>query len=471
MWLVPLVVLAAVTLPHMDQGDWMRTDGAWYGAIGVQAWRTGDLWTLNAESGVAYFNKPPLGFWIHGLVLHVFGLGPLQARLPSVFAAALCVVATVGMCRVKTGWGLSRHGAATVGVVLAFTLEFFRRTREISLDMWQAAFMLMAAWAVMHGVVNNKNRWILLSGVPIGLALLTKPFIGFLALVLMAIWMLWIGRGRATRWLLGAVAIAMVVAGPWHIGMWMEHQDVYASQYIKAEVADRAMGKLTASPDLSKPWWFYLEAIPFEYWPWVVFMILACVSWIRGERLTRGGGIERWAVVWVVGWLIVLSLFPDRRDRYAIPVWPGLAVLAGVWLARWPWEWLRPVQRWFLSWGWLTVAVGSVIFAMLPIQVQKPIDPQWPPVLAWLEENQPESLWVAGRQTERMARLYLETGQWPLATHNRWGEQIAWPEPGAVILYHTPEGVVPGTSERVLMLSGNLQLTELLEGEWDPSWP
>ena len=81
-WLIPIVVLFCVTLPHFGQGDWMRTDGAWYGAIGVQAWRTGELWTLQAEPGTPYFNKPPLVFWIHGLVLHTLGVGAWQARLP-----------------------------------------------------------------------------------------------------------------------------------------------------------------------------------------------------------------------------------------------------------------------------------------------------------------------------------------------------------------------------------------------------
>ncbi len=477
-WLVPVVLLLCVTLPHLGQGDWMRTDGAWYGAIAVQGWRSGELWTLHAEPGTAYFNKPPLALWIHGLVLAVFGVGPWQARLPSVLAAGLCVVSAVGLCRARSGeggWGLTRHGAASVGVVLALTIEFFRRTREISLDLWQAAFLMLAAWAVARGLASQRGRWVVLAGAAVGLALLCKPFMAMAGLGLLTVWVVWEGgwQGCWKRglWCLGSLAAAIAVAAPWHVGMMIEHGDAFTAQYFGAEVGARASGEFTANSAWAKPWWFYFEQIATSYWPWLVAVVLACVSWARGQRLSRSGAIERWALVWVVGWLVVLTVFPDRRDRYALPVWPGLAVFGGMWIARWPWGWLRSVQRWLLCWGWAVVAAGAVVFSLLPVQVQRPVNPQWPEAIAWLEAERPEELWVAGRQTGRMARLYLELGEWPRATHDRWNQPTSSPTVGAVILYHTPDGVVPGANEREVFRSGNLLMMRLEAEPWKPAWP
>jgi len=467
----------------------MRTDGAWYGAIGVQGWREGQLWTLYAEPGVAYFNKPPLVLWLHGLSLHVFGLGAWQARLPSVLAAALCVIATVGVCRAGGGrggvGGVTRHGAVSVGVVLALTIEFFRRTREISLDLWQAAFLMLAVWAVAKALASvgrskmangwmegwGGGGWMLLAGVPLGLALMSKPFMGLIAVVLIAVWLAWARSGRLIAWLVGTVGVAALVAGPWHVMMVIEHGEVFTSQYLGAEIVSRATGSFTAGSPWAKPWWFYLEQIGSSYWPWLVGAVLACVCWMRGKRLTHSGQVERWALVWVVGWLVVLSVFPDRRDRYALPVWPGLGVLAGLWIARWPWGWVRRVERWVLSWGWGVLVVGAVVFAALPVRVQKPINPQWPAAIEWLQTEQPEDLWVAGRQTGRMARLYLELGEWPRASHDRWNQPVGSPGMGAMILYHVPDGVVPGANERAVFTSGNLLLTRLETGAWTPRWP
>src|SRR5687767_7527832 len=97
-YILPALALLAVTLPHLEQGDF-RTDTGWYSAIGLQAWRTGELWTLYGEPGQPYFNKPPLAFWVHGLALRLLGPSVLAARLPTVLAGLGCVLATVGIVR------------------------------------------------------------------------------------------------------------------------------------------------------------------------------------------------------------------------------------------------------------------------------------------------------------------------------------------------------------------------------------
>ena len=50
-WVIPLILLLSVTLPHLAGGDWQRGDSGWYTAIGVQAFRTGEFWTLMGEPG------------------------------------------------------------------------------------------------------------------------------------------------------------------------------------------------------------------------------------------------------------------------------------------------------------------------------------------------------------------------------------------------------------------------------------
>src|SRR5262245_51714707 len=124
---LPAVLFLAVTLPHLGQGDF-RGDAGWYSAIGVQAWRTGELWTLWGEPGLPYFNKPPLAFWVHGLVLRTAGVSIAAARLPSVGAGLACVLLTVAIARSLCG----RRAAMLSGCVLALSLEFFRRVREVS---------------------------------------------------------------------------------------------------------------------------------------------------------------------------------------------------------------------------------------------------------------------------------------------------------------------------------------------------
>ncbi|MCZ7633393.1 MAG: glycosyltransferase family 39 protein [Phycisphaerales bacterium] len=178
-WLLPLVFLLCMTLPHLGQGDWQRTDGAWYGAIAVQAWRTGELWTLHGPPGQPYFNKPPLAFWLHGLSLHAAGPGAHAARLPSVLAACAGLLATVWTVRMLAG----RRAALLSGATLSLTAEYLRRTREISLDLWQAAFILFAVALLVRATRTRRSGraagtlWACASGASLGAALLTKPLV------------------------------------------------------------------------------------------------------------------------------------------------------------------------------------------------------------------------------------------------------------------------------------------------------
>ncbi|MEN0019830.1 MAG: glycosyltransferase family 39 protein [Planctomycetota bacterium] len=460
-YVVPLVLLLCVTLPHVSAGDWMRGDGAWYGAIGVQAWQTGSLWTLYEEPGVPYFNKPPVAFWIHGLSLHVFGANALAARVPSVIAAGLCVLATVGTVRALAG----RNSALASGVVLALTLEFFRRTREISLDLWLAAFLMLAVWLIVAGVKHRKTRLVLVAGLPLGLALLTKPFLALVGPVLLGVWLVWTRRVRTLPALLGATVTGTAIATVWHVSMVVQHGDAFTGRYFFGEVAARVTGEFTErAPSFAKPWWFYLEQIGTLWWPWLVAFVLAAVTCARGLPLSRDRSAERWALLWGLGWLLLLTLFPDRRDRYLLVAWPGLATVAGLWIARWPWAWLRKAWRGFVLWGPAAVVAGAAVFAVLPVRVQAPPYEHWTALEVWFEENPLETgarVHVAGVQSARAARVYLMTGVWPMATDRTGRPEVDAMRAGDLVLYHDHEPAAPGPGEVVVFDVGDLILARI----------
>lgn len=475
--LIPAALLLAVTLPHLDQGDWLRTDSGRYAAIGLQAWRTGDLWTLQSEPGVPYFNKPPLVFWIHGWSLHVLAPGPVPARLPSVFAALGCVLITAAIAGRLAG----RSAAIWSGVTLALTYEFFRRTREISLDMWQLLFVLLTVWiAVVAACASRPKSWaFLLAGVPLGLALMCKPLTALLGAPILAIWLSWRSRregGPGAAWILLTVLGAVLVALPWHASMALLHGEDFVRQYFRAEVADRAAGRLTAAPQDSKPPWFYLAQIVAGYWPWLLLLLPALIAWWRerpGSPLWRAGSF---ALAWAILWLVVLSAFPDRRDRYALPVYPALSVLIGAWLGSLPTAWIARASRAGLDIAAGVAVVAAIIVGLIPLRLQAPPDPQWEQLFKWIDsqaaDGQAPEVWQGALSIERGARLYLRYGTWPRTTRNRMGEflvdRVANPPEGALLIYHERDGLTPGDNEEPMFAAGDLVVTRLGPGGWRP---
>ena len=422
-WGIPILVLLCLTLPHLEQGDF-RVDTGRYAAVGLQMWRTGDLLTPYLQEGRPYFNKPPLVLWIHGLVLHVFGVSLIAARLPTVLAAAGCVAALMGLLR-------RFHNANTAmvaGLVLATTYEFFRRTREISLDVWQVLFMLLALWALALAVdTDNTDRsprrlslggwggwwWSVLGGGAIGLALMTKPLMGLLVLPIGAGWLLAIGRWRVlVPWLVGGGLGALVVGAPWHLAMWRLHGEAFTSNYFGAEVVDRAAGEHQRFP-----WWEYLKILGTTYWPWLLFVVIAGVGWATGTLRVRTHRGLVLALLWTGVWLVLLSVFPDKRPRYAVLLYPGLAWVCAAALVSGSNAALRRGSR-----RWLVPAVGTmvlvaVVLSVLPVRLQAPPNPMWGRVYDLIDarrSDDPESRVIALRlDSNEEGKLYLSGRGWP----------------------------------------------------------
>lgn len=455
-WLLPLGLVLSVTLVHLGQGDF-RTDTGRYAAVGLQMWRDGPLLSPHLQPDRPYFNKPPLALWIHGAVLHAAGPGLAWARLPSVVACAGCVLLTIFTVRRFHG----RHVALTVGVVLALTYEFFRRTREISLDMWQLLFLLAALWCAARAVTARPRDWcwMLLLGVPLGLALLVKPLMALVLLPAVAVWLGVIGRWRLLGWLgLGGV-VAVAVAGPWHAYMAVEHGRAFIDQYFGKEVGGRAGGAIA-----TKPWWYYLAEMARTYWPWGLFFALGIVTLVRGRGLGRDDRGIWLALIWGAGWFALLSLFPDKRPRYALVVYPALAWVAGAQLAvRGAGRWRRPVRR-ALPWGVAALGVGALVLSTLPVRLQRPPDPGWAALFAYLDEHPDRPVVARGLDTNEQGRWYLAGRGWP-----GWVGGRAYPTwqdvPGDALLVHAVEsGWTPPAGQRVVLDVGRVRVTEFAGG-------
>ena len=404
---VPVILLLSVTLPHLSQGDF-RVETAHYGAIGVQAWRDpGLFWTLHEHPAVVYFNKPPLVFWIHGLVLHLFGISLAAVRIPTILAAAGCVLITTSLARRFIG----RATALAAGSILALSYEFFRRTREISLDMWQLFFMLLAVWLWALAAQTGRRRLAWLAGIPVGLALLCKPLMGFMVPLILLVWLFTGNARRPPRPvdLAGCVLMALLVALPWHGSMIFTHGRIFLEQYFGHEVGQRLQGLIN-----HKPYWYYAKEIGKTYWPWMVLLAAGLVRWARGGLSPRHRSILKGAFIWIVIWVAVLSLFPDKRPRYALPLYPMMAILAGYGWAALPWRFSRTWVRKGLPLTAVVAVTLAATVAALPIRFQAPPDPELSALVEWTTTQNPAQVYSAALSAVDESMIYLKAGYWPI---------------------------------------------------------
>jgi hypothetical protein len=109
-----------------------------------------------------------------------------------------------------------------------------------------------------------------------------------------------------------------------------------------------------------------------------------------------------------------LSLFPDKKPNYALPLYPMLSWMVAYGLCRLPW---RKLKVWYQGgFRWLAPAAAAllIILSAAPIRFQKPPDPNWQSLFGWLKDHRVDAgrLYYGTVQYNDLCYFYLYRGSW-----------------------------------------------------------
>ncbi|MEM1167054.1 MAG: glycosyltransferase family 39 protein [Planctomycetota bacterium] len=466
-YFTPVCVLVGVWLVGADQG-WPRVDTGLYAGLSRWAY-AGDLaqWWFLTGPEEDYFNKPPLVFWGHGLAMWVWRAVDGEPtmwvlRVPTLIMAVVALVVFTDVVRRVSG----ARAALTAGIVLATTLEFFRFTKNISLDMWVCGCVLVGVWAAVRagrGMLNPASReaserapnvwaWIMVGGVAFGAGLMVKPMLALVPLVLLGVWVGWVrGWRRGLFETIAMLVVALAVALPWHVSMALRYDDFLAT-YIGGQALDR----ITTDAHGSQPPYYYLTELVTWYWPWLVPAAIGMVWGMRrlasrsgvarvplaarppvpdtdthptGGHATSDTHLQRFlgdraalalALVWTIGWLAALSISTDKATRYAISMYAGLAIIAALWMTKGAPVWVRrgggrAATVWL---GPVALAGGiaaGIVVAVVPVRVHPPMHEGWAALVERIdaEPEMLDELVIAGDWRTAGGTLMWRYGAWP----------------------------------------------------------
>jgi 4-amino-4-deoxy-L-arabinose transferase-like glycosyltransferase len=209
-----LVVLAGLlNLWALDRNGWANQ----YYSAAVRSmsssWHN-FLYASFDPSGVMTVDKPPLALWVQALSVKLFGFHSLSILVPQ----ALMGVATVGLVYDLTRrlWG--RTAGFVAGLVLAVTPITVAISRHNNPDALLALCCAGALWCLVRALQDGRTRWLVLTGVCVGLGFETKMGAALLVVpALAAAWLWFAPRGRlaALRQLLAGGAVMVAVGGAW----------------------------------------------------------------------------------------------------------------------------------------------------------------------------------------------------------------------------------------------------------------
>jgi 4-amino-4-deoxy-L-arabinose transferase-like glycosyltransferase len=162
------------------------------------------------RSGLMTVDKPPLSLWVQALSARIFGFHPLSVLVPQALMGVAAAVLSYDLVRRRFG----RAAGFAAGVVLVLTPMTVAMSRHNNPDQLLVLCCVAALWFAMRALEDGRTKWLVLSGVCMGLGFEAKMGVALLVVPGIALSYLWIaprGRVAAVRQMFaGGVAMAVV---------------------------------------------------------------------------------------------------------------------------------------------------------------------------------------------------------------------------------------------------------------------
>jgi 4-amino-4-deoxy-L-arabinose transferase-like glycosyltransferase len=279
-------------------------------------------WVLLYWNYTPWFDKPPLTFWLTAILYSVIGVTELSARL---------VAAGLGLGAVLLTYLVGRHlrdhwtGLLAAGLLL-LCIQFLAASRFGITDAPLACFIWLAIYCYLRSEADG--RWWYGVGLGVGLALMTKGAAGLVAPAAIAIALLldrrWSSLQR--RDLLLGVALACLVALPWHLVSYLQYGRMFLDNYIGYTVITRASQSVEGHRGSALT---YLAYMRNQYFPWFYLVPFGLIAHVLD---LRRGRIRSWVVIVLAA--VVFTVYTVAASKwiwYMVPLYPALAlILAGL---------------------------------------------------------------------------------------------------------------------------------------------
>jgi 4-amino-4-deoxy-L-arabinose transferase-like glycosyltransferase len=216
--LAALVALAAVlNLWNLSVNGWANT----YYSAAVRSMSTSwhdFLFASLDKTGLMTVDKPPLALWVQALSVRMFGFHPLSILVPE----ALMGVAAVALVYDLTRRMFGRVAGGVAGLAFALTPITVAVARHNNPDELLILCCVAALWCTVRALETGRTKWLVLTGVCVGLGFETKMGVALLVvpgIALAWMWMRWGStwreRVRAVRQLVYGGLAMIAVGGAW----------------------------------------------------------------------------------------------------------------------------------------------------------------------------------------------------------------------------------------------------------------
>jgi 4-amino-4-deoxy-L-arabinose transferase-like glycosyltransferase len=334
-WSRPLLLLAIaacvvgiylypLTLPT----PLMDPDEGIHATIAQEMVERGD-YVIPRYLGEVFRDKPILYFAAQAGSLRIFGMNEAAVRLPGMLFALLgCATTALLAWRMFDGESVIYAALASLTLVLPTVLTQ-SPAHDVALVPFINLFML-SFWEQQTATKATQSwMWFVVMCTSTALAILTKGLIG-LAVIAPGIGAYALLTRTLSLKLIVRCSLAVLIGGlltsPWFIAMERASPGYLHYYFINRHL----LGFVTEGQEHGdSAWYYYVGPVLGGAMPWLIFALAGVLQYRHDDRRARNPATMLLAC-WFVGGFLFLCVAGSKLLTYSMPIFPPVAVLAGL---------------------------------------------------------------------------------------------------------------------------------------------
>lgn len=283
-------------------------------------------WILTTMNGIARYEKPPLPTWLSALSSMIFGISSVWAmRLPQVLMVIFTGIFSFLFSNLILKNKIHSFYNAIITITSFYVIGIIF---EAPWDIFTHAFMLSGIYYLFKSFEAEQNKWpnIILSGLFTGLSFLSKGPVSLYALLLPFL----IAYGityklKLKRKILPVITIILISLST---GIWWYLYIRLKDPLSFSEIAGRETGNWGKYH--IKPFYFYWSFFT-KSGLWTIPSLISLLYPYMKNKVTNIKAYKL-TLLWTAFSVILLSVIPEKKDRYIMPVLIPLSINTGFYI-------------------------------------------------------------------------------------------------------------------------------------------
>ncbi|CAM4269877.1 ArnT family glycosyltransferase [Gillisia hiemivivida] len=292
--------------------------------ISAREMLTHNNWIFTTMNESARYEKPPFPTWLTAISAFLFGMESLFAyRLPAALTSILLLII---FYKLQLLLVVKKNVAFISSLILMTSFYIVFSGRDGQWDIFTHAFMMGAIYFIILTLNSDvkKYRYAIIAGLFFGASLLSKGPVSLYALFipyLISYSLTYKFRNLKLNWkpMLLFLIIGISTGISWTL--YVHHYDAEAFA---------AVAELESSRWLNynvRPFWYYWSFFT-QSGIWTIPAFVSLFYWYLKPRVSNLKAYKFY-ILWTIFSVVLLSIIPEKKSRYLLPVLIPLAMTTG----------------------------------------------------------------------------------------------------------------------------------------------